>query len=171
MTSRLHHVGSNAFLKSGCQKTATCQQTLFQFVQLPIHLLQMSPVKIDGAKRQLFSLVKDQNIKLLEAAQKKKTGLSPPAEASDAADVAAEALEADAAEADMEPEEEAEQVFGDGQKKKKRLQGKKEKSAPGNADTGSMGQTIKRKRKEDNETKVSLVTVSATCKPHKFKSR
>lgn len=114
----------------------------------------MSPVKIDGAKRQLFSLVKDQNIKLLEAAQKKKKGRSPPGEAPDAADAAAEAPETDAAEADIKPEEEAEQVIADGQQKKKRLQAKKD-----NPDSASVGQAIKRKRKEDTETKVSLVTM------------
>ena len=127
----------------------------------------MSPVKIDGAKRQLFSLVKEQNIKL-EAVQKKKKGRSSPTETSDAADAAAQPPETDAAEAGMEPEEEAEQVVADGQKKKKRLQGKKEESAPATADSGSVGQAIKRKRKDDTETKVSLVTVSAAYGRHRF---
>ena len=126
----------------------------------------MSPVKIDGAKRQLFSLVKEQNIKL-EAVQKKKKGRSSPTETSDAADAAAQPPETDAAEAGMEPEEEAEQVVADGQKKK-RLQGNKEESAPATADSGSVGQAIKRKRKDDTETKVSLVTVSAAYGRHRF---
>lgn len=125
----------------------------------------MSPVKIDGAKRQLFSLVKDQNIKLLEATQKKKKGCSP-AESPDAADAAAQPQDTDAAEAGMESEEEAEQVVADGQMKK-RLQAKKEESAPVNADNGSVGQVIKRKRKDDSETKVSLVTVMPEYGKHK----
>ena len=116
----------------------------------------MSPVKIDGAKRQLFSLVKDQNIKLLEAGQKKKKGRPSPAESPDAADVAAKPPETVAADAGMEPEEEAEQVVADSQK---RLQGRKEKIAPAQADSGIVGQAIKRKRKDDTETKVSLVAV------------
>ena len=118
----------------------------------------MSPVKIDGAKRQLFSLVKDQNVKVLEAAQKKKKTQSPPADSPDAAGTAAEP-ETDAAQADLEPEVEAEQSVAVGQKKKKRLQGKKEKGAPVNADDGSMGQAMKRKRKDDTDTKVTDVPV------------
>ena len=113
--------------------------------------LQMSPVKIDGAKRQLFSLAKEQNVKLLEAAQKKKKGRSPPTETADAAEPA----ETDAAEAGKEPAKEAEQV-AEGQKTK-RLQVKREKSAPADADGGSVGQSIKRKRKDDSESKVRLI--------------
>lgn len=126
----------------------------------------MSPVKIDGAKRQLFSLVKDQNIKLLEATQKKKKGRSPPAESPYAADAAAQPQETDAAEAGMESEEEAEQVVADGQMKK-RLQAKKKESAPVNADNASVGQAIKRKRQDDSEIKVSLVTVIPEYGKHK----
>lgn len=124
---------------------------------MKVPLLQMSPVKIDGAKRQLFSLAKEQNVKLLEAAQKKRKGRSPPTEtAADAADTAAEAVMTDAAEAGEEPAEEEEQVAADGQNMK-RLQAKKEKSAPAKADGGSVGQCIKRKRKDDSEPKVRLI--------------
>lgn len=149
--------------RKAIQVEATCQQGHFlpqswskrNLENLLLHLLQMSPVKIDGAKRQLFSLAKEQNVKLLEAAQKKKKGRSPPTETAEAADTAAEPAEADAAEAGKEPAEEAEQV-AEGQKMK-RLQLKKEKGAPANADGGSVGQSIKRKRKDDSEPKVRLI--------------
>lgn len=119
----------------------------------------MSPVKIDGAKRQLFSLVKSQNTKLLEAAQKKKKPPTPPADSPDAAEAAAEPPETDAAEAGVEEEGGSEQPAAVGQKKKKMPQMKKEKSASVKAEGGkSMGQPMKRKRKDDSDAKVAPLT-------------
>lgn len=121
-------------------------------------LLQMSPVKIDGAKRQLFSLIQSHNTKLLEAAQKKKKAPAlavPP----DAAEAAAEPLKTDAAEAGVEEEGGPEQSAAVGPKQKKTLQAKKEKGGPVKAEGGrSLGQTMKRKRKDDPDTKVSRIT-------------
>ncbi|KAL3143597.1 hypothetical protein ABBQ38_002394 [Trebouxia sp. C0009 RCD-2024] len=121
----------------------------------PLERPKMSPVKIDGAKRQLFSLVKSQNTKLLEAAQKKKKPPTPPADSPDAAEAAAEPPETDAAEAGVEEEGGSEQPAAVGQKKKKMPQMKKEKSASVKAEGGkSMGQPMKRKRKDDSDAKL-----------------
>ena len=115
-------------------------------------LLQMSPVKIDGAKRQLFSLVKSQNVKLQGTAQKKKKSSPPPADSLAAADTAAETAEAAAAEADGANAQAEEEQPAAVEEKKKRLQTKKEKSADGVIGDGT---SIKRKRKEDSDIKVS----------------
>ena len=121
----------------------------------------MSPVKIDGAKRQLFSLIKSQNTKLLEAAQKKKKAHTPPADTQDAAEPAAELPEADAA-GMKEEEEGSEQPAAVEQKKKKTPQTKKEKSGPVKAEGGeTVGQPMKRKRKEDSDTKVTQLILYA----------
>ena len=112
----------------------------------------MSPVKIDGAKRQLFSLVKSQNVKLREAAQKKKKSSPPPAESPTAADKAAETAEGAMAEADGATAQAEEEQPSAVKEKKKRLQTKKEKSLDGVVGDGT---SIKRKRKEDSDNKVS----------------
>ena len=121
----------------------------------------MSPVKIDGAKRQLFSLIKSQNTKLLEAAQKKKKAHTLPFDTQDAAEAAAELPEADAA-GMKEEEGGSEQPAATGQKKKKTPQTKKEKSGPVEAEGGeSMGQPMKRKRKDDSDIKVTQLILYA----------
>lgn len=96
------------------------------------HLVQMSPVKIDAAKRQLFSLTQRQNTKLVaQAAQ--------PTSASPSPEAATETI----------PKEPSPAV----ERKGKQLQQQSSVAAgrkPGKATS------IKRKRKEEVEVKVRL---------------
>jgi len=137
---------SHAFGLTSSQYTTTSCQAL-QGVAL-----QMSPVKIDGAKRQLFSLTKSHNVRLQEAALKRRKSPSPDANPIDAQTAAAEeaAREADA---EHSVKEEAEQQAAGTGKKTKAV--KKENSMDEEAAQGSgKARLVKRKRKDDAEPKV-----------------
>lgn len=121
--------------------------------------VQMSPVKIDGAKRQLFSLAKSQNVKLQEATLKRRKSPSPPSNAADAQAAAAaaagaeEPAAAEPAEADPAGEEEEQQAAAGAAQKHKAL--KKEKSGSEEAVDGEVkARPIKRKRKDEADVKV-----------------
>lgn len=117
--------------------------------------LQMSPVKIDGAKRQLFSLAKSHNVKLQEAALKRRKSPSPDAKPIDA-QTAAAAEAAQAADAAHSVKDEEEQQAAGTGKKTKAV--KKEKSMDEEAAQGSgKARLVKRKRKDNAEIKVMQV--------------
>lgn len=117
----------------------------------PMERPKMSPVKIDGAKRQLFSLAKSHNVKLQEAALKCKKSASPDANPVDA-ETAAAAEAAEAADAaHVVNDKEEQQVAGIGKKFKAV---KKEKSMDEEAAQGiGKARLVKRKRKDDAEPK------------------
>ncbi len=111
----------------------------------------MSPVKIDGAKRQLFSLAKSHNVKLQEAALKRRKSPSPDANLTNAQTAAAEAGDA----AQSVKDEDEQQAVGTGKKTKAV---KKEKSTDEEAAQGSgKARLVKRKRKDHAEPKVMQV--------------
>ncbi len=115
----------------------------------------MSPVKIDGAKRQLFSLAKSHNVKLQEAALKRRKSPSPDANPIDAQTAAAEEAAEEADAAHIVKDEEEQQAVGTG-KKTKAL--KKEKSMDQAATQGiGKARLVKRKRKDEAESKVMQV--------------
>lgn len=115
----------------------------------------MSPVKIDGAKRQLFSLTKSHNVKLQEAALKRRKSPSPDTGPIDAQTAPAEEA-ARGADAAHSVRDEAEQQADDTGKKTKAL--KKEKSMDEAAAQGvGKARLVKRKRKDDADSKVMQV--------------
>ena len=116
--------------------------------------LQMSPVKIDGAKRQLFSLAKSHNVKLQEAALKRRKSPSPDANPINAQTAAAEEAAEAADVAHSVKDEEEQQAVGTGKTKAV----KKEKSMGEEAAQGvGKARLVKRKRKDDAEPKVMQV--------------
>ena len=121
--------------------------------------LQMSPVKIDGAKRQLFSLAKSHNVKLQEAALKRRKSPSPDVNPINAQTPAAEEAAEEAGAAHPVKDEEEQQAAEIG-KKTKAL--KKEKSMDEKAAQGiGKARLVKRKRKDDAEPKVLQVHQNA----------
>ncbi len=117
--------------------------------------LQMSPVKIDAAKRQLFSLAKSHNVKLQEAALKRRKSPSPDANPINAQTAAAEEAAEAADVAHSVKDEEEQQAIGTGKKTKAV---KKEKSMGEEAAQGvGKARLVKRKRKDDAEPKIMQV--------------
>ncbi|DBA81296.1 TPA: hypothetical protein ACH3X2_14274 [Trebouxia sp. C0005] len=117
----------------------------------PMERPKMSPVKIDGAKRQLFSLTKSHNVKLQEAALKRRKSPSPDTGPLDAQTAPAEEA-ARGADAAHSVRDEAEQQADDTGKKTKAL--KKEKSMDEAAAQGvGKARLVKRKRKDDADSK------------------
>ena len=138
------------------QSTTFLHQCLDWTVKGQFCELQMSPVKIDGAKRQLFSLAKSQNIKLQEAALKRRKSPSP---ASDLADAPAADAAADDDTAEPTGEEEEPQGVSSGRQKKKTAKLKKQRSGGEEAvDAVGKAGPMKRKRKGDAEAKVCFST-------------
>ena len=136
------------------QSTSFLHQCLDWTIEGQFCELQMSPVKIDGAKRQLFSLAKSQNIKLQEAALKRRKSPSP---ASDLADTPAADAAADDDTAEPTGEEEEPQGVSSGKKKTAKL--KKQRSGGEEAaDAVGKAGPMKRKRKGDAEAKVRFST-------------
>ncbi|KAL0039615.1 hypothetical protein WJX77_003445 [Trebouxia sp. C0004] len=117
----------------------------------PMERPKMSPVKIDGAKRQLFSLAKSHNVKLQEATLKRRKSPSPDADPINA-ETAAAAEAAEAADgAHITKDKEEQQAAATG-KKTKAL--KKEKSMGEEAAQGiGKARLVKRKRKDEAESK------------------
>ena len=141
---------TQAFGLTSSQDTSTVCQALKRMGHVA---LQMSPVKIDGAKRQLFSLAKSHNVKLQEAALKRRKSPSPDANPIDAQTAAA--VEAGEAADGSHIVKEEQQAVGSGKKTKAP---KKEKSMDEAAAQGSnKARLVKRKRKDDAEPKVMQV--------------
>ncbi len=117
--------------------------------------MQMSPVKIDGAKRQLFSLAKSHNMKLQEAALKRRKSPSPDDNPIDAQTAAAEEAAEEAGAAHPVKHEEEQQAAGTCKKTKAV---KKEKNVDEEAAQGiGKARLVKRKRKDEAESKVMKV--------------
>lgn len=120
-------------------------------------VVQMSPVKIDCAKRQLFSLSKSQNIKLQEAASKKKKASSPAADPQPAGAAETAPAEAAAEAADDPASAPAEAVKPEGRsiEKKRKKKFDRQEDANGQASSeAAKARPIKRKRKDAADDKV-----------------
>lgn len=135
---------------------------LYSVACTPTERPKMSPVKIDCAKRQLFSLSKSQNIKLQDAAQKKKKASSPSADDAqhDSSPAAADEAAAEAAPAEAADEEAADAAelvkpeAPSGEKKKRKYVRKAQTAKEQTPDAAAKARPIKRKRKEAADAKV-----------------
>ena len=146
-----HGLGNTTTVTSTITITVIITVTYITIISIII-TLQMSPVKIDGAKRQLFSLAKSHNLKLQEAALKRRKSPSPDANPIDAQTAAAEEAAEEAGAAHSVKDKAEQQAAGTGKKTKAV---KKETSRDEEAVQGSgKARLVKRKRKDDAEPKV-----------------